>query len=178
MATRSREGGGRKGKKARRRETEAPRSPAASPGFLLWRATNLWQRGVREALREVELTHVQFVLLAGAAWLTREGVDGAAPGSAGVVSQAQLAQHAGSDVMMTSQVVRELERRALLERAPHPIDRRARALAVTPAGRSLLERARPLVERADAGYFAPLGGRLPKLTRRLRDLVDGAAGER
>ena len=41
-----------------------PLHPNDSPGFLLWHATLRWQRGVAQALAPLDLTHVQFVLLA------------------------------------------------------------------------------------------------------------------
>ena len=69
-----------------------------SPGFLLWRTTLRWQRLMTAALRPFNLTHVQFVLLASTWWLTR--VAGETP------NQRRLAEHAGTDAMMTSQVVR------------------------------------------------------------------------
>ena len=73
-------------------------------------------------LESHELTHVQFVLLASLWWL----VDHDRP-----PTQARLAQQAGTDPMMTSQVTRKLETRGLLERAPDPTDSRARLLRLT-----------------------------------------------
>ena len=56
-------------------------------------------------LADLELTHVQFVLLAGTLWLEHKG---APP------SQRELADHAGTDEMMTSQVLRTLAKRGLI----------------------------------------------------------------
>ena len=39
-------------------------TPTASPGMLLWQATNRWQRGQRRALRDAGLSHLQVMLLA------------------------------------------------------------------------------------------------------------------
>ena len=47
--------------------------PADSPGFLLWHATLRWQRGVAAVLAPLDLTHVQFVLLACTWWLNTHG---------------------------------------------------------------------------------------------------------
>jgi hypothetical protein len=47
--------------------------PSESPGFLLWHATLRWQRGIAQALAPLDLTHVQFVLLACTWWLNEEG---------------------------------------------------------------------------------------------------------
>ena len=40
-----------------------------SSGFLLWQVTTLWQRKVRQALVQYDLTHSQFVLLTCLHWL-------------------------------------------------------------------------------------------------------------
>jgi DNA-binding MarR family transcriptional regulator len=115
--------------------------PGDSPGFLLWRATRRWQRELAAALKPLELTHVQFVLLASIWWLDKP-------------TQRELADHAATDPMMTSQVVRALERRGLVERAADPDDGRARRLSATRRGRELAKRAIAVVEGADAAFFA------------------------
>lgn len=120
--------------------------PSASTGLMLWRVTNAWQRHIRAVLAPFDLTHVQFVLLACVAWMT-----GPAP-----VTQRALAEQAGTDVMMTSQVVRALEAKGLLVRTTHPTDGRAVALAVTSAGARLADEANRAVEAADARYFQAL----------------------
>jgi DNA-binding MarR family transcriptional regulator len=116
---------------------------------MLWRATLAWQRAVRAALAPHDLTHVQFVLLASLWWLgsTRDTPP----------SQRELAELAGTDPMMTSQVLRKLEARGLLSRSAHPTDARARHLGLTEAGERVLAPALRDVEAADAGYFAALG---------------------
>lgn len=132
-----------------------------SPGLLLWRATHRWQAAQRAALKPFGLTHVQFVLLASLAYLDAEGP----------VTQKQLAEHAATDVMMTSQVLRALEDAGLVHREPHPSDRRARALAVTPEGRSLADRAIVAVEATDLEFFAAAGPHLPEFAAVLRRLI-------
>lgn len=109
------------------------------------------------------LTHVQFVLLASLWWL--QDHDGGTP------TQARLAAQAGTDPMMTSQVIRKLEARGLLRRAPDPTDTRARRLRLTPAGRGLVARALADVEAADASYFAAIGERHQAFLEALRALA-------
>jgi DNA-binding MarR family transcriptional regulator len=121
-------------------------SPPVSPGFLLWHATLRWQRLIAAALRPLELTHVQFVLLAVLWWFTE--VRGERP------SQRALADQAGTDRMMTSQVLRALEARGLVERPQHPNDSRARELRLTPAGADLAVRAIAVVEEVDRSFFS------------------------
>ncbi|MEU1178938.1 MarR family transcriptional regulator [Streptomyces sp. NPDC005820] len=131
-----------------------------SPGLLLWQVTNRWQAAVRLTLKPYGLTHVQFVLLATLTWL----------GSEGPVTQKALADHAASDPMMTSQVLRVLEGRGLVERRPHPQDGRARALVATKEGRVLANRAVVAVEACDAEFFGALGKQTDAFTRALRRL--------
>lgn len=138
----------------------------ASPGLLLWQVTNRWQAAQRAALRPFDLTHVQFVLLASLTWLDNEGP----------VTQKQLAEHAATDPMMTSQVLRALEGRGLIRRAQHPTDARAWALSVTKAGAALTNRALVAVEGCDAEFFAPLGRGGGRFTAQLRALRQHNAG--
>jgi len=137
--------------------------PAASPGFLLWRTTLSWQRSITAALRPLELTHVQFVLLASTWWLATHDADGGLP------SQRQVADHAAADVMMSSQVLRALERRGLLTRGPDPADARVKRLDVTTAGATLAQRAIAVVEAADAAFFGRSAD-LDRLLAVLREL--------
>lgn len=123
--------------------------PASSPGFLLWRATLRWQRDITAALRPLELTHVQFVLLAAVWWLA-SGADG----QTSPPSQRQVAGHANTDVMMTSQVLRGLDARGLVTRHQDPGDARVKRLDVTPHGAALAQRAIAVVEAADERFFS------------------------
>lgn len=133
----------------------------ASPGLLLWQVTNAWQAAQRAALRPFDLTHVQFVLLACLSWQQDEQP----------LTQRRLAEHARTDPMMTSQVLRALEAKGLIQRPPHPTDARARALIATPAGLELASRANAAVEQVDRDYFSPLGDDRPALTRMLARLT-------
>jgi DNA-binding MarR family transcriptional regulator len=130
-----------------------------STGLALWRVTNRWQSAQRAALQPFDLTHVQFVLLASLTWL-----DADAP------TQSELAAHAGTDPMMTSQVLRALEAKSLVERRPHPTDGRARLLSATAAGRALANRAVVAVEACDRAFFGPLADRT-RFTRELGRLA-------
>ena len=105
--------------------TDFPEGPTTSPGFLLWHATLRWQRAMAAALAPHDLTHAQFVLLATTWWF---GGQGDRP------SQARLSELTGSDPRMTSEVVRRLVAKGLVERDQDPADSRAKVLAVTPSG--------------------------------------------
>ncbi len=128
------------------REVSAFEGPDESPGYLLWTLSNAWQRAIRAALAPHDLTHVQFVLLACLTWW--ESTDQPAP------TQRSLADRAGIDAMMASQVLRILEKAALVARTPHPEDTRALTISLTEKGRTRAQAAFPSVEAADQAFFA------------------------
>lgn len=120
--------------------------PDDSPGLLLWRTTLTWQRRITGALKPLGLTHVQFVLLAGAWWLNAH--EERAP------SQRHIAAHAAADPMMTSQVLRALAAKGLVRRARDPEDSRAWRITVTEEGARLAAHAVQVVEGVDQAFFA------------------------
>jgi len=131
--------------------------PGASPGFALWRVAAIWQRQVRAALVEVDLTHAQFVLLVSSAWLQAAEDQ--------PVTQALVSAHANTDAVMTSEVLRTLERKKLVRRLPHPTDARAKQIVLTEAGKRLSRRAIALVEAVDESFFGAPGAELQALAR-------------
>ena len=138
------------------------RSAWEKPGFLLWHATLRWQRMVTVALKPTGLTHVQFVLLA-SAWFLEDRT--------GPPSQRELAEHAGTDAMMTSQVLRSLETAGLVDRHADPADARVKRLAVTARGRAAAADALEAVDVLDKDFFGPTGDR-----EELVDLLRTLAG--
>jgi DNA-binding MarR family transcriptional regulator len=132
-------------------------------GFLLWQVNAIWQRNVAAVLRCHDFTQVQFALLSSLLRLeSREQW----------VTQAMLARHAKLDEMMTSQVLRSLEKRGLVERHPHPRDTRAKYLLLTLEGRSKTVEALPKVEMVDQEYFAVLGSQRKDFNQALRTLIE------
>ena len=141
--------------------------PEASPGLLLWRTTLNWQRRITAALKPCGLTHVQFVLLTCTWWLDRQA--GRTP------SQRDLAEYAAIDVTMTSQVLRALEAKGLVQRDRDADDSRALRITVTEDGAALAVRAVAVVEAVDREFF----GAAPDpaaLTVALRALTETRVG--
>jgi DNA-binding MarR family transcriptional regulator len=146
-----------------------PLDPEESPGFLLWHVTLRWQREIAAALAPLDLTHVQFVLLASTWWLNSRGED---PNQLGVARQA------GTDVKMTSEVLRKLEAKRLIVRTVDAADTRARKIRVTERGGELAVRAVAAVEAVDAAFFraVPDTGALLAMLRPLAHHGDREAG--
>jgi DNA-binding MarR family transcriptional regulator len=118
--------------------------PDDSPGFLLWHVTLRWQRDIAAALGPLDLTHVQFVLLAATWWLNTKGES---------PNQLAVARQAGTDVKMTSEVLRKLEAKGLIRRDVDASDTRAKKLRVTEQGTERAVAAIAAVEAADAAFF-------------------------
>lgn len=136
--------------------------PSDSPGFLLWRISNTWQREQRAALQPLGLTHTQFVMLAVATWF----------GAEEPLTQARLAQLTGSDPMTTSQVVRALLANGLFERDAHPTDTRAKVISASASGRALAKKALLVVEQVDRKFFEPLGQQQSSLVTLFQTLIE------
>lgn len=121
--------------------------PKHSPGFLLWQVSTQWRRQIETALATLDLTHPQFVLLASVGWLTRDGKQ---------ITQIELARHSGTDITMTSQILRTLERKEYIERKQREGDERSKLPHLTEKGARLIEKAIPLVEALDKDFFGKL----------------------
>jgi DNA-binding MarR family transcriptional regulator len=94
--------------------------------FRLWRASHT---RVAQAFESVGLTPALFGLL---------NVLGARKGAI----QQEIGAAMGIDPSTMVSLIDQLEAAGLAERRPHPTDRRAREIAITPKGRRLLERGR------------------------------------
>ena len=136
----------------------------SSPGLALWRATNAWQNAQRRALKKFDLTHTQFVLLASLVWIDSEEP----------VTQRQLCEHARLDEMMTSQVLRLLEKKGLITRVAHPSDGRAMALSATAKGVKLANASVRVVEEVDRQFFSALPDQGRRLTKDLNTVNQAA----
>lgn len=133
-----------------------------SSGFLLWQVTNLWQREIKKALEEYDLTHSQFVLLASTLWLLSQKQD---------VTQVVLSQYTKIDPMTTSTVLRTLQSKGLLLRQEHSTDTRAKTVALTDEGIKVAQLAVKTVEKFDKQFFEGLGDNVQDFNGYLQKLL-------
>lgn len=136
--------------------------PKQSPGFLLWQVSTQWRRQIEAALATLGLTHPQFVLLASLGWLTRNDND---------ITQVELARHCKTDITMTSQILRTLEKKGYLKRQQRKGDERSKFSRLTKSGAKLIEQALPLVEAVDRDFFQKWGKDTGKYVEILQKLV-------
>jgi DNA-binding MarR family transcriptional regulator len=118
------------------------------PGYQLWLATNRWQRMLRKVLEPLGITHVQYIVLVAIRRLAEKDE---------YVTQAAVCRFGALDPNMASEVIRSLEKKELVIRAPHPEDGRAMTLTMTPAGTVLSNQAREDIRPLIKEFFAPLG---------------------
>lgn len=101
--------------------------------FRLWRASHTQTAA---ALQSIGLTPALFAVL---------NYLGARDGAI----QQQIGSAMGIDPSTMVSLVDQLERAGLAKRRPHPQDRRAREVTITPEGRRTLEQARKLAEEVE-----------------------------
>lgn len=118
-----------------------------SIGFLFIKVYNIWHREIKKQLREINLTHPQFVVLTTLGYLSK---------SDGDINQALIAKESDMDVMTVSSIVKKLEQSKLIVRSTSKRDPRANIISLTKSGQDMLEIAVPLVERIDEVFFSSL----------------------
>ena len=118
-----------------------------STGFLLWQVHNYWQREIKKCLIDLDLTHTQFVILASSYWLFLHQ---------DLVTQTQVAKQSNTDVMMTSNILRTLEKKKFVIRKEHQTDTRAKTVELTETGIDVLSKAVKKVETFDRDFFGKL----------------------
>jgi aminoglycoside 6'-N-acetyltransferase len=134
-----------------------------SPGFLLWQIYLLWKRKIEAALLPHNITHVQFVLLAGLGYLTKKGIS---------ASQKDLAKFTSCDINMTSQVLRELEKKQLITRIQKAGDDRTKYPILTDEGLNKLASSIKDVENVDQEFFGILGNKQNDLIAFMQNLLN------
>ncbi len=128
-----------------------PSDRPQSTGYLLWHASRRWRRELAAALTPLGLTYAEWALLASLRFLAPPSAT-QKPGYG--PTQKEVADHAGLDPMVTSEALRALERRNLVQRVPNSRDQRARALAITEEGSRLALAGVKIVHEVDQRVFA------------------------
>jgi MarR family transcriptional regulator, lower aerobic nicotinate degradation pathway regulator len=133
----------------------------ARPGFLLRRAHQISAAVFEDACRDLALTPAQFGALT---------VLQAHPG----LGQSSLARALGFDKVTVLRVLRGLEARGLVERAPAEDNKRNVCVVLTAEGRRLLRQAQKPAESAYKRLMGPLSAPQQK---QLLDLLQLLTGE-
>lgn len=119
-------------------------APEDSPGFLLWQTTITWQRLIKKALEEHDISHAQFVIMAILLWFEEHRKD---------PTQIALARLSKLDKMTVSKSLKKLVVQGYIRREESQKDTRAKWVYLTPKGKDLATKLVPLVEGIDAEFF-------------------------
>jgi len=133
----------------------------ARPGFLLRRAHQISAAVFEDACRDLALTPAQFGVLT---------VLQSHPG----LGQSSLARALGFDKVTVLRVLRGLETRGLVSRAPAEDNRRNMSVALTREGEQVLQQAQKPAERAYKRLMGPL---TREQQEQLLDLLQLLTGE-
>jgi DNA-binding MarR family transcriptional regulator len=121
------------------------KSADLSPGFLLWKVSNLHQRLQRKALLDLDLTPSQFSILACYFFLSTKY---------SFVTQADVCRHAGIDKMLISDLTKTLIKKNCIKKMTNKEDRRSHAIKLTENGTYKCNQALKIIETLDANFFA------------------------
>lgn len=113
------------------------------PGYLVRRLHQIHLGLFMEECRGEDLTPVQSAILT----VLRNGEE---------MDQLTLSTSVGIDRTSGADVIRRLERRGLISREESQLDRRAKIVRITDAGRAFINRLQPSVVRAQERLVAPL----------------------
>ena len=130
-------------------ETVSLGAPENAVGFVLWRVVHRYQREADRALVALDLTNLQFMTLALAAWLGRTGE---------AVTQADIARAGDIQPMQVSHMLKTLEGKGVITRVRSISDVRAKQIEVTKTGLTVLRRALPVMIEVQQRLFGPEGG--------------------
>jgi DNA-binding MarR family transcriptional regulator len=140
--------------------------PAEEPGggglgYLLMTSASAWRTSLARRLVPLKLTPSQFFVVA----TTYHRHRSMKP----PLSQREIAERTGLDINVVSQVVRGLERRALLRRSTHRRDSRAFEVTLTEQGLALAVSSTAIARRLNDEFFADTDGEV--LTHALAHLT-------
>lgn len=101
-------------------------------GYLIWRISKIWQRGKLKILDEFGLTGPQLELLGAIYHLKKLNTE---------TTQIVLSQVTDIDPMTTSTILRNLQKKGLIDRKESKTDTRARIVEITQQGTDISTKA-------------------------------------
>ena len=118
-----------------------------SPGILMWQISTLWRRHVSSALREVDLSHPEYIILKTIALFNDNDEE---------LSQRKLSMTSKLDVNVVSRLVRRLIDVGYIVRCHKENNEKTYFLSLTDEGAKILDKANPIAAKADKEFFAQL----------------------
>lgn len=118
--------------------------PDEDIGYLIWRIYKIWQRGKLRILDEFNLTGPQLELLGAVYHMSNSKIE---------ITQIALSQVTDIDPMTTSTILRNLQKKDLIDRKESKTDTRVKLVEITEKGSLIFERAISKVKDAQKGLM-------------------------
>ncbi len=134
--------------------------PDEQAGYLLMQVSLLKQRKVNAKLKKLDITYIQFIILAG---ILELGLDYKWVTQQTIVTERRL------DKAMVSNVVKTLLEKKLIVRGQHPSDSRAWVLKLTETGEKAVVQAKEIVKKIDDIFFSNIDKEILRTT--LKELL-------
>lgn len=119
-------------------------NPSEDVSFLIWKIMKYWQRGKHKLLDEFGLTSSQMELLGALCYMSQQKME---------ATQILLSQETEIDPMTTSTILRNLQKKGLINRRESTTDTRARIVEVTDEGSALFFKAKAKVKEEQEKLF-------------------------
>lgn len=143
--------------------------PEDSPGFLLWQTTTVWQRQIKKALEQYDVSHAQFVIMATLMWFEAHHYE---------TTQILIVKWSKLDKMTVSKSLRKLVTLGFVNRIEHKTDTRAKSVSLTPKGKERVRTLVPIVEGIDGAFFGKASHQEQKsFVQILAKLIAGSTDE-
>lgn len=133
-----------------------------STGFLLYNLTTLLQRRMKRELDVLDITHMQFVLLATLKRLSKNSK---------AITQIEIATESKADKMMVSKVLRTLQTKGFVTREEHSTDTRAKNILLTKEGNLMLQKGFTIVKKVEKSFFECLEKRTASFNANIKTLI-------
>ena len=133
-----------------------------STGFLLYNLTTLLQRRMKRELDVLDITHMQFVLLATLKRLSKTNK---------AITQIEIATESKADKMMVSKVLRTLQTKGLVTREEHSTDTRAKTILLTNEGDLMLQKGFVIVKKVEKDFFECLEKQTDPFNANIKTLI-------
>ncbi len=133
------------------------------PGLILWQLTHLWQRKFHNVLKKMDLTFVQYTIMMALDIAKKNEVES---------TLSNIAKGTMFDIMMTSNVIKTLEKKNFVKRKKHPNDSRAILLSLTDQGHTTLKKAAQIAGQFSEEFFTKLDKKLPDFKNHMLKLFN------
>lgn len=135
--------------------------PQDDIGYLLWCIIKTWQRGKHKILDEYGVTASQLEVMGAIFGLNQDQKE---------ITQVLLSQETNIDPMTISTILRNLQKKGLVDRTESPTDTRARLVEFTDKGKNLFIKALTRVQEEQKTLFKEIDE--DALKKQLRILLD------